>query len=77
MLIIDTSTSNTWLGADKAYVKTRTSHDTGNTVLVSYGSGNFTGKEYTDTVTLGPGLTITGQSYVVYILLIHGSDYLL
>ena len=29
---------------------------------VTYGSGDFSGTEFTDTVTLGPGLTITGQS---------------
>ena len=29
---------------------------------VSYGSGYFEGEEYTDTVTLGDGLTITKQS---------------
>ena len=70
-LLIDTGSSNTWLGANKTYVKTDTSQDTGNTVAVSYGSGNFTGEEYTDTVTLGSGLTITGQSYVVYIHSTH------
>lgn len=29
---------------------------------VTYGSGSFRGEEYTDTVTLGDGLTITKQS---------------
>ena len=29
---------------------------------MSYGSGNFSGKEWTDTVTLAPGLVIEGQS---------------
>ena len=29
---------------------------------VSYGIGSFTGTEYTDNVTLAPGLTIKGQS---------------
>ncbi|KAJ3529152.1 hypothetical protein NM688_g7891 [Phlebia brevispora] len=29
---------------------------------VTYGSGDFSGTEFTDTVTLGPGLTITAQS---------------
>jgi len=61
-LLIDTGSSNTWVGADKAYVKTSTSQDTGNKVSVSYGSGNFSGEEYTDTVTLGDGLTISQQS---------------
>ena len=29
---------------------------------VTYGSGEFSGNEVTDTVTLAPGLVITGQS---------------
>ncbi|KAG2032340.1 aspartic peptidase domain-containing protein, partial [Suillus americanus] len=61
-LIVDTGSSNTWVGAGTAYVKTSTSVDTGEAVAVSYGSGSFSGTEYTDTVTLGSGLTITKQS---------------
>ncbi|KAH7926943.1 acid protease [Leucogyrophana mollusca] len=61
-LLIDTGSSNTWVGADQAYNPTSTSEDTGNTVSVSYGSGSFSGEEYTDTVTLTSGLTITQQS---------------
>ncbi|KAJ6584084.1 acid protease [Mycena vulgaris] len=61
-LLIDTGSSNTWIGADKPYNPTSTSTDTRNTVSVSYGSGSFTGTEYTDQVTLGPGLVIQNQS---------------
>jgi hypothetical protein len=61
-LIVDTGSSNTWVGADTAYVKTSTSVDTGEPVAVTYGSGSFSGTEYLDTVTLGTGLTITSQS---------------
>ncbi|EIW77122.1 acid protease [Coniophora puteana RWD-64-598 SS2] len=61
-LLIDTGSSNTWLGADTAYSPTSSSSDTGNTVSVSYGSGSFSGEEYTDTVTLGDGLVIKKQS---------------
>ncbi|KAI0046049.1 aspartic peptidase A1 [Auriscalpium vulgare] len=61
-LLIDTGSSNTWLGAGKAYVETSTSTKTSNSVAVEYGSGSFSGTEYTDTVTLGSGLTITNQS---------------
>ncbi|KAG1799132.1 aspartic peptidase domain-containing protein [Suillus subaureus] len=61
-LIVDTGSSNTWVGADTAYVKTSTSVNTGQPVDVGYGSGSFSGTEYTDTVTLGSGLTITKQS---------------
>ncbi|KAI6132457.1 acid protease [Pisolithus croceorrhizus] len=61
-LLVDTGSSNTWVGANKAYTPTSTSHYTGDTVYVSYGSGNFSGREYTDTVSLGNGLTINQQS---------------
>ena len=78
-LLIDTGSSNTWIGAGRAYTKTSTSHDTGDTVVrlsfltlftsylkgdqsVSYGSGSFSGEEWTDTVNLGPGLVIEKQS---------------
>ncbi|KAJ7451640.1 acid protease [Mycena latifolia] len=61
-LLIDTGSSNTWIGADTPYKPTSTSTDTRNTVSVSYGSGSFTGTEYTDQVTLGPGLVIQKQS---------------
>nr|1WKR_A Chain A, Polyporopepsin [Irpex lacteus] len=60
-LLVDTGSSNTWLGADKSYVKTSTSSATSDKVSVTYGSGSFSGTEYTDTVTLG-SLTIPKQS---------------
>ncbi|KAN0128880.1 Aspartic peptidase domain containing protein [Lactarius tabidus] len=61
-LLIDTGSSNTWVGAGKAYVKTSTSVKTGDSVSVSYGSGSFSGTEYLDTVTISSGLVITKQS---------------
>ncbi|TCD61549.1 hypothetical protein EIP91_008260 [Steccherinum ochraceum] len=61
-LLVDTGSSNTWLGAGRSYVKTPSSVQTKDSVSVSYGSGEFSGKEYTDTVTLGSGLVIKGQS---------------
>ncbi|KAG1901296.1 acid protease [Suillus fuscotomentosus] len=60
-LLIDTGSSNTWIGADLPYEPTSTSYDTGNTINVSYGSGGMFGEEYTDTVTLGPDLVIQNQ----------------
>lgn len=44
-LLVDTGSSNTWLGAGKAYHQTSTSKSTGQTVAVRYGSGNFSGEE--------------------------------
>ncbi|KAG6329087.1 hypothetical protein ID866_10002 [Astraeus odoratus] len=61
-LVVDTGSSNTWIGAGQPYSPTSSSQDTGDTVSASYGSGSFSGKEYIDTVTLGSGLTIDQQS---------------
>ncbi|KAF7980596.1 hypothetical protein HWV62_37360 [Athelia sp. TMB] len=61
-LLIDTGSSNTWVGAGTKYVRTSTSKSTGNKVTVSYGSGSFSGTEYTDTVSLAPELVVQGQS---------------
>ncbi|KDR85732.1 hypothetical protein GALMADRAFT_53199 [Galerina marginata CBS 339.88] len=61
-LLIDTGSSNTWVGATKAFKKTGTSTQTNNKVSVTYGSGSFSGTEFTDQVSLGSGLTISKQS---------------
>jgi hypothetical protein len=61
-LIVDSGSSNTWVGADKPYVKTSTSHNTGAAVYVRYGSGYFRGEEYIDQVTLSSSLVIPKQS---------------
>jgi cathepsin E len=61
-LIIDTGSSNTWVGAGKAYTRTSTSTDTGDRVAVSYGSGSFSGTEFIDRVTLTSDLVISAQS---------------
>jgi len=60
--LIDTGSSNTWVGATRSYVRTSTSVQTSNRVSVTYGSGSFSGTEFTDTVTLAPGLVIPAQS---------------
>jgi hypothetical protein len=44
-LLIDTGSSNTWLGASQAYSKTSTSKSTGKNVSATYGSGSFNGTE--------------------------------
>ncbi|KAG1828758.1 acid protease [Suillus subalutaceus] len=63
-LVLDTGSSFTWIGANKTYKQTTTSHDTGNQFWsVTYGDGIYaTGEEYTDTVTLNPDLIISDQS---------------
>ncbi|KZP09518.1 acid protease [Athelia psychrophila] len=52
-LIVDTGSSNTWVGANTKFTKGSTGTSTGKSVSVSYGSGSFKGTEYTDTVTIG------------------------
>jgi hypothetical protein len=61
-LLIDTGSSNTWVGASKAYVRTSTSTSTGHSISVTYGSGSFSGTEFTDQVTIASGLVIPKQS---------------
>ncbi|KZP23602.1 acid protease [Athelia psychrophila] len=58
-LIVDTGSSNTWVGANTKYTGSGT--NTGNSVSVSYGSGSFKGTEYTDSVTIGSA-TVAKQS---------------
>jgi cathepsin E len=61
-LLIDTGSSNTWVGAGTKFTATTTSTNTKQPVSVTYGSGSFSGTEFTDTVTIAPGLTIPKQS---------------
>ncbi|KAG2352561.1 aspartic peptidase domain-containing protein [Suillus spraguei] len=64
-LILDTGSSNTWVGGDREYLETNDSFDTEDPVRVVYGSENddeetsFDGTIFRDTVTLGDGLTVT------------------
>lgn len=60
-MIVDTGSSNTWVGADTKFSKGSTGVSTGKSVSVSYGSGSFSGTEYTDSVSFA-GLTVTKQS---------------
>jgi hypothetical protein len=50
-MIVDTGSSNTWVGADTKFSAGSTGKSTGKSVEVSYGSGDFSGTEYTDTVS--------------------------
>lgn len=53
--------SNTWCGATTSCEKTTTGVSTGHKVAVTYGSGSFSGTEYTDTVSFA-GLSVAAQS---------------
>ncbi|KAG1769878.1 acid protease [Suillus placidus] len=61
-LVVDTGSSNTFVGTGTKYVQTSTSIFTGEDVNVTYGTGYFSGFEYLDQVMLAPGFVITNQS---------------
>ncbi|KAG2098269.1 acid protease [Suillus discolor] len=61
-LLVDTGSSNTFVGTGKKYVRTSTSVPTGQNVSLEYETGFFSGIEYYDTVTLAPGFAIKNQS---------------
>ncbi|GLB38639.1 putative eukaryotic aspartyl protease [Lyophyllum shimeji] len=61
-VLLDIGSTNTWVGADKEYRQTGTSQNTGKTIDISYGSGSFTGTEFTDQVTLGGNLFVKNQT---------------
>ncbi|KAI0338511.1 acid protease [Trametopsis cervina] len=61
-LLLDSGSANTWIGANKAYVVTDTSQNTGESVSVTYGSGGWSGTEYRDKFALGSELVIGSQS---------------
>ncbi|KAG2069730.1 acid protease [Suillus decipiens] len=60
-LLLDSGSANTWVRASK-YVETGPSFCTGQTLAITYGSGSFSGTEWLDYVTVGPGLTVILQS---------------
>ncbi|KAF7321184.1 Aspartic protease [Mycena chlorophos] len=60
-LIVDTGSSNTWVGAGTKYSPGSTATDTRDSFEVEYGVGSASGTEYTDNVEIG-GLTISKQS---------------
>ncbi|KAL1745801.1 aspartic peptidase domain-containing protein [Schizophyllum fasciatum] len=61
-LLIDTGSSNTWVGSGKKYVVSKTSQNTRQPFQISYGSGSCSGTQYIDQVSLGEGLVIPKQS---------------
>ncbi|KAJ7636405.1 putative cathepsin E [Roridomyces roridus] len=60
-LLVDTGSSNTWVGAHTKFVPGRTANSTGHAVKDSYGKGNFSGIEYIDAVSVG-GIGVKQQS---------------
>ncbi|KAG8694113.1 hypothetical protein FRC09_010053 [Ceratobasidium sp. 395] len=63
-LVVDTGSSNTWVGAGTPYTPGPTATKDGRPVAVKYGSGSFSGEQYTDTVIVG-NMTAKNQSISV------------
>ncbi|KAG1889036.1 acid protease [Suillus fuscotomentosus] len=62
-LLVDTGSSNTWIGSNKLYKQTATSRDTLHKFKIPYADGSsVSGEEYTDTVTLSSDLVVNSQS---------------
>ncbi|OCH89117.1 family A1 protease [Obba rivulosa] len=62
IVVVDTGSSNTWIGANRPYTKTNTSQSTGLEVSIPYFDDLlFSGEEYSDTVTLAPGHAVQHQ----------------
>ncbi|KAH8102739.1 acid protease [Cristinia sonorae] len=62
-LLLDTGSSNTWVGADpnRPHLETSTTTPTGQHVAFKYGTGEFAGVEVNDRLDLGNGLVIEQQ----------------
>ncbi|KZP19634.1 acid protease [Athelia psychrophila] len=61
-LLIDTGSSNTWVGAGKKYKPTTSAKGTGLPMSVSYGSGSWSGSAWRDTLTLAPNVTVSNMT---------------
>ncbi|KAJ8474344.1 hypothetical protein ONZ51_g7284 [Trametes cubensis] len=63
MLLVDTGSANTWVGASQPYApaESNSSVATGQYISVHYGSGRFSGIQYNDTVSVGGTLNVTNQ----------------
>jgi len=61
-LLVDTGSSNTWVGSSQPYVQTSTSILTNDQVAVQYGIGDMSGSEFNDKLSLDAGLNVFGQS---------------
>ncbi|KAH8099772.1 acid protease [Cristinia sonorae] len=61
-LLVDTGSSNTWVGSGKPFVQTSTSIQTKDQVAVTYGIGDMEGTEFNDKLSFDAGLNVFGQS---------------
>ncbi|KAG2078576.1 acid protease [Suillus decipiens] len=60
-LVLDSGSAITWVGASTPYEMSHSSVYTHQPISVMYNDGYFEGIVYRDTVTVGPGLTVTEQ----------------
>ncbi|TCD68313.1 hypothetical protein EIP91_011172 [Steccherinum ochraceum] len=61
-VIVDTASSNTWVGSNQPYVQTSSSVQSIDQVSVIYGFGSMDGTEFNDKISLNSGLNVFGQS---------------
>lgn len=61
-LFIDSGSANTWIGHNKSYTPTSTSHATTDKLSITYGDGTVNGPEYLDQITLSSSLVVKNQS---------------
>ncbi|KAG8694827.1 hypothetical protein FRC08_008233 [Ceratobasidium sp. 394] len=61
-LLLDSGSGYTWIGAQKKYVKTKTSFKQPQSFYANYASGSAVGDNYKDLVTLSPTLSISNKS---------------
>ncbi|THH26965.1 hypothetical protein EUX98_g7217 [Antrodiella citrinella] len=66
-LLVDTGSSNTWVGSGQSFIETSTSIQTNDQVAVQYGIGDMQGTEFNDKLSLDAGLNVFGQSIGVAI----------
>ncbi|EKM61849.1 uncharacterized protein PHACADRAFT_180873 [Phanerochaete carnosa HHB-10118-sp] len=62
VLIVDTGSANTWLGAGRPYTVMPSSHDTGVEMFVQYETGSFIGEEFLDQLSFTEFVTIPQQA---------------
>lgn len=64
-LVVDTGSSNTWVGAGQPWTPDNSTTTSNEAVTVIYGSGQMEGTLYTGPVSLGNGLTVQEQGFTL------------
>lgn len=61
-MLVDTGSSNFWVGNNKSYVPTSSSVATNDSIYLSYGTGDVYGYEYVDQITVSSSIVVANQS---------------